>query len=474
MDVEWEKIGAESESEPESAGVPENPAYVIYTSGSTGRPKGVVVQHRGLVNYTHHMCHRLGVVEGGGGLQFATVSTITADLGNTCIYPSLLSGGCLHVLSYAVATDEMRFEEYLQRNPIDVLKIVPSHLSALLGAQSKGNKEFPEMYLILGGETLSYELVERLRERGAKCEVINHYGPTETTIGSLTTRVRMRGEGEEEGRGVSVPIGRPISNTEIYILDRELTPAPVGARGDLYIAGVGVAREYRGRPDLTAERFIPNIFSREGGERLYRTGDVCRYLSDGKIAFIGRADNQVKMRGYRIELGEIETVLNEHGLVKQSVVVASKDERGNQRLIAYVAPAEATTAELQRYLKERLPEYMAPSVIVALEKMPLTPNGKLDRRALPAPDGAAYNAREYVAPVGATETALARLWAELLNVERVGRHDHFFELGGHSLLAVSLIERMRREGLHSEVRALFATPTLSEFAAATEDMEVVL
>jgi acyl-coenzyme A synthetase/AMP-(fatty) acid ligase/aryl carrier-like protein len=351
---------------------------------------------------------------------------------------------------------------------------VPSHLRALLGAQSEVDERLPEMYLILGGEALSYELVERLTERGAKCEVINHYGPTETTIGSLTTRVRMRGEGKKEGKGVSAPIGRPIANTEIYILDRELTPAPVGARGELFIAGVGVAREYRGRPDLTAERFIPNLFSREGGERLYRTGDVCRYLSDGKIAFIGRADNQVKIRGYRIELGEIETVLNEHGSVKQSVVVASKDERGNQRLIAYVAPAEATTAELQRYLKERLPEYMAPSAIVALEKMPLTPNGKLNRRALPAPDNAATNAREYVAPVGDTETALARLWAELLNVERVGRHDHFFELGGHSLLAVSLIERMRREGLHSEVRALFATPTLSEFAAATEDMEVVL
>jgi hypothetical protein len=180
------------------------------------------------------------------------------------------------------------------------------------------------------------------------------------------------------------------------------------------------------------------------------------------------------VRGYRIELGEIETVLGEHGSVKQSVVVVSEDERGNQRLVAYVVGAEAGTVELQRYLTERLPEYMTPSAIVALDKMPLTPNGKLNRRALPAPDGASYNAREYEAPVGATETALARLWAELLNVERVGRHDHFFELGGHSLLAVSLIERMRREGLHCDVRALFATPILSEFAAATEDMEVVL
>jgi arthrofactin-type cyclic lipopeptide synthetase B len=343
-----------------------------------------------------------------------------------------------------------------------------------LGSQLIGGKRYPEKYLIMGGEALPYELAEGIRKRGAQCEVINHYGPTETTIGSLTARVRMGEEEETKRGGGALPIGRPISNTEIYILDRELTLAPVGARGELYIAGVGVTRGYIGRPDLTAERFIPNLFSREGGERLYRTGDVCRYLSDGKIEFIGRADNQVKVRGYRIELGEIETALDKHPSVKQSVVVVSQDERGNQRLVAYVVGEEATTLELQRYLKERLPEYMGPSAIVVLEKMPLTPNGKLDRRALPAPDRAAYNAREYEAPVGDTETLLARLWAELLNVERVGRHDHFFELGGHSLLAVSLIERMRREGLHSDVRALFAAPVLSEFAAETEDVEVVL
>src|SRR5262249_32597177 len=242
-------------------------------------------------------CQRLGVVEGGskGKLQFATVSTITADLGNTCIYPSLVSGGCLHILNYEVATDGARFEEYLKRNPIDVLKIVPSHLSALLGAQLHREGMLANQYLILGGEALSYELVERIRERGARgesCEVINHYGPTETTIGSLTMGVKIRWEdGEERRRGI-VPIGRPISNTEIYVLDRGLTPAPVGGRGELYIAGQGVARGYRGRPGLTAEKFIPDPFSRNGGGRLYRTGDVCRYLPNGKIEFIGRADDQ--------------------------------------------------------------------------------------------------------------------------------------------------------------------------------------
>jgi len=293
------------------------------------------------------------------------------------------------------------------------------------------------------------------------------------------TRVRIRKDGEENGRKGTAPIGRPIANTQSYILDRELTPAPVAARGELHIAGEGVARGYWGKPELTAERFIPNPFSREGGERLYRTGDICRYLADGKIEFIGRADNQVKLRGYRIELGEIEAVLNEHRSVKQSVVIARDDERGEKQLVGYVVAEEGSAsaelnADLQRHVRERLPEYMVPPAIMTLEKVPLTPNGKLNRRALPAPDYTAYNAREYDAPVGATEVALARLWAELLKVERVSRHDNFFELGGHSLLAVSLIERMRGEGLHSDVRAIFANPTLTEFAAATEDMEVIL
>ena len=480
LDVEWEKISEESESEPEREVIARNPAYVIYTSGSTGKPKGVMVHHRSLVNYTHDICRQLELIEAEeAGLQFATVSTITADLGNTCIYPSLLSGGCLHILSYEVATDRILFEEYVSKNPIDVLKIVPSHLGALLGAQSTGEKALPGKFLILGGEGLPYELIERIRGRAARCEVINHYGPTETTIGSLMTRVRIRKDGEENGRKGTAPIGRPIANTQSYILDRELTPAPVAARGELHIAGEGVARGYWGKPELTAERFIPNPFSREGGERLYRTGDICRYLADGKIEFIGRADNQVKLRGYRIELGEIEAVLNEHRSVKQSVVIARDDERGEKQLVGYVVAEEGSAsaelhADLQRHVRERLPEYMVPPAIMTLEKVPLTPNGKLNRRALPAPDYTAYNAREYDAPVGATEVALARLWAELLKVERVSRHDNFFELGGHSLLAVSLIERMRGEGLHSDVRAIFANPTLTEFAAATEDMEVIL
>jgi acyl-coenzyme A synthetase/AMP-(fatty) acid ligase/aryl carrier-like protein len=350
-------------------------------------------------------------------------------------------------------------ERALREDEITTVTLPPTVLAALR------EEEFINLRtMIAAGEACGAEIVGRWG-RGRK--FLNAYGPTEATVCASIGEC-------EAGSDRKPSIGRPICNTRLYILDEEMNAVPVGVNGELYIAGIGVARGYRGRPELTAERFIPNLFSQEGGERLYRTGDVCRYLPDGKIEFIGRADSQVKIRGYRIELGEIEAALDEHWSVKQSVVVASEDNRGEKRLLGYVVGEQATPAELQKYLKERLPEYMAPSAIMVLEKMPLTPNGKLDRRALPTPDSAAGNAREYEAPVGETESALARLWAELLKVERVGRHDNFFELGGHSLLAVSLIERMRQEGLYSDVRTLFVTPTLNEFAAATEEMEVVL
>ena len=470
LDEEWEKIDRENNGEPESRAEAENLAYVIYTSGSTGRPKGVMVSHGSLVNYTHDICRRLRLEEIEEGARFATISTITADLGNTCIYPSLLSGGCLHVLSYEVATDRARYEEYLRSEPIDVLKIVPSHLNALLENRSVGVRMLPDRYLILGGEGLSYELVDRIRRRNEGCKVINHYGPTETTIGSLTARAPEM-EGEMRRRSMA-PIGRPIANTVSYILDRELNPAPVGVKGELYIGGEGVARGYLRRPDLTAERFIPNQFSSKWGkgERAYRTGDVVRYLSDGMIEFIGRADFQVKLRGYRIELGEIEEALKGYPGVSQAVVAAREDEPGQKRLVGYVAsinePLDEITPEaLKKYLREKLPEYMTPARIVVMDELPLTPNGKVDRRALSAHDGSGSAARDYEAPVGRIETRLAALWADVLGLERVSRNDNFFTLGGHSLLAVILIERMRNEGLHTDVRAFFASPTMAALAA---------
>jgi len=475
VDEGWERINEESDREPESGMEAENLAYVIYTSGSTGRPKGVMVRHRSLVNYSQDICRRLGLGEGGEGqsLQFATVSTIAADLGNTCIYPSLLSGGCLHILSYEVATNGMRYEEYLRRDPIDVLKIVPSHLNALLGTQSEGGKTLPSRYLILGGEALSHELVERIKGRGEGCEVINHYGPTETTIGSLMAKAP---ETEEAWRSATAPIGRPIANTASYILDRKSNPAPVGVRGELHISGEGVARGYLRRPDLTAERFTPNPFSREGGERVYRTGDECRYLSDGKIEFLGRADDQVKIRGYRVELGEIQAVLDEHRSVRQSVVVVREDERGNKRLIGYVVGEEdATPAELKRHVRERLPAYMAPEDILALKEMPVTANGKIDRKRLPAPESAGRRpGREYVGPRTPVEEILVEIFEEVLNLDRVGIHDDFFEIGGHSLLAIRVISRVRSTfDVEIGIRNVFDATTaakLAEILIAQEPM----
>jgi aryl carrier-like protein len=250
---------------------------------------------------------------------------------------------------------------------------------------------------------------------------------------------------------------------------------PVGVPGELLIGGAGLARGYLNQPELTEEKFVPDPF--KPGERLYRTGDRVRYLPDGNIEFLGRLDNQVKMRGFRIELGEIEAVLGSHRAVREAVVLAREDAPGDKRLVAYVVAPEAPadlTDQLRAHMRTTLPEYMVPAAIVALAKVPLTPNGKVDRRALPAPDGAAYASRGYEAPVGEVEEKLAQIWAEVLKLERVGRHDNFFELGGHSLLAVTLIERMRRAGLNADVRALFSAPTIAGFAAATEDVEIVL
>jgi amino acid adenylation domain-containing protein len=469
---EWERIDVENESAQKSdlerTCEAENLAYVIYTSGSTGKPKGVMVRHQSLVNYSQDICRRLGTAEGANNhnLQFATVSTIAADLGNTCIYPSLLSGGGLHVLSYETAIDGIRFGEYLRHEPIDVLKIVPSHLSGLLRSQQTKVNMLPQKYLILGGEALSYELVDRIRARGESCEVINHYGPTETTIGSLTAKAQE--VDVEAGRAMSAPIGTPIANTRSYVLDRDFNLVPVGARGELQISGEGVARGYLGKPDMTAERFMPNPFSQNGGERLYRTGDVVRYLSDGKTEFLGRADDQVKVRGYRVELGEIEAVLTEHRCVRQSVVVAHEDESGDKRIVGYVAAEEkVTVAELKQYARERLPEYMTPETILLLEEIPLTANGKVDRKRLPSLSDALQVKEEgFIRSRDIFEHRLLKIWEGLLDVRPIGVKDSFFDLGGHSILAAIMMAQIKSEfGREAPLYVLFQEGTIERLAA---------
>ena len=453
-------------SNPQVQTSPENLVYVIYTSGSTGVPKGVGVRHRNLVNYAHFICGRLELEKYPEGLHFATVSTLGADLGNTCIYPSLISGGCLHVISYEVSTDSQRWAQYCAEHPIDVLKIVPSHLQALLSSEQAG-QVLPRKYLILGGETLSSKLVEKIQEPNPVCEILNHYGPTETTVGSLTLAVKPY----QKNDAVSIPIGRPIANTQVYILDGHQQPVPVGVVGELYIAGAGVTAGYVNQPERTAERFLVDPFvaktnPQAGPAKMYRTGDLARYLPDGKVEFLGRGDDQIKIRGFRIELGEIESVLTRHGSVKQAVVIAKEDERGDKRLLAYVVSQSgsgSSTEELRAYLKEQLPDYMVPAAIVSLPKLPLTANGKIDRQALPAPEQIQSHA--YIAPRTPTEEVVANIWAEVLRREQISTDHNFFELGGHSLMATQIISRVREHfRIELAMRVLFERPTIQGVA----------
>jgi amino acid adenylation domain-containing protein len=487
-DREWER---EEEGKVESGVYGENLAYVIYTSGSTGKPKGVGVEHRQLANYIQAIGEKLQIEV---GMRLALVSTYAADLGYTMIFPALCHGGRLDVVDADRVLDGGKLTQHFSHHPIDYLKIVPSHLQALLGS-SPGSGILPRRWLVVGGEASSWELIRQVKERGAGCRVLNHYGPTETTVGILTYDTTQDSEGERAGG--MVPVGKPLSNGKVYVLDKELNPAGVGISGEIYIGGAGLARGYENRAEMTAERFVPNPFSRKGGERLYRTGDVGRYRGDGNIEYIGRKDEQVKIRGYRIELGEIEARLKDHGLVKEAVVIAreaGEDGGGEKRLVAYVVMAEAEVkvqanveveegevgdsipeggeleagelnAMLRTYLAGWLPEYMMPTAIVRLERIPLTANGKLDRKALPAPEEKAYAQRSYEPPQGEMEEVLANLWQELLGIERVGRHDNFFELGGHSLLAVRMVSHLLSNlKVQIELSTLFDYPRLSLFA----------
>ena len=448
---------------------PEDLAYVIYTSGSTGRPKGVCIEHRNIVNYV------LGAAECfhfNRGMNHAMVSTIAADLCNTAIFPVLATGGCLHIISQERAQSHAMLSEYFEREKIDVLKIVPSHLAAL---QAAGNAQqvMPRKRLILGGETLYLSWIGQLRALSPNCEIYNEYGPTETTVGVLAYHVGSQLPGTLSG---TLPSGRPLANSRIYILDGHGQPVPVGVTGELCIGGRGVGRGYLNRPDLTAEKFIPDPFGSDPSGRLYRTGDRARYLPDGNIEFLGRVDHQVKIHGYRVELGEIERAIREQQGVRDVVVTANEDELGSKELVAYVVPKRAnqpfwaaglrlvrqqpagghirrlpsvdeeilTPTILRKFLKEQLPHYMIPSVFVLMEKLPLTPNGKIDRKSLPAPAASAEVPSEYIAPRDSLEQSLADIWAKVLKMERVGIHDDFFDLGGHSLLAVRVIAEFEK------------------------------
>ncbi|MEH2060573.1 MAG: amino acid adenylation domain-containing protein [Nostoc sp.] len=470
LDTDWEVIGQNQDENPSSVVTPENLVYVLFTSGSTGKPKGVAIAHQQLLNYVNAIIDRLNLP---AGINFATVSTLAADLGNTVIFPALCTGGCLHLISYQRATDSAALAEYCRQHPIDCLKIVPSHLASLL-TSSSAKLILPRQQLILGGEVASWQLIEQIQHHTPDCLIFNHYGPTEACVGVCTLEI-VPGQ-VERYLAATVPLGRSIANTQVYILEENYKLAPIGVKGEIYIGGAGLARCYLNQPDQTALKFIPHPYSNLPGERLYKTGDLGRYLPNGTIEFLGRIDNQVKIRGFRIELGEIEAVLCQHPSVREAVVVARENQSGDRRLVAYVVPDVETVSQdpklgdLRSFLQERLPDYMLPSAFVMLKALPLTPNGKVNRNSLPAPEQVQQELEQpFVAPRNPIEQVLADIWAECLDVERVGIHDNFFDLGGHSLLATQVIYKMREAfQINLPLRSLFDAPTVAGMAERIE------
>jgi amino acid adenylation domain-containing protein len=466
VDRDADALSAYPSVDPDAVNEPDDLVYVIYTSGSTGLPKGVAVTHRNLANYTAFMVKQLRAED---GLHFGLVSALSTDLGNTSVFPALATGGCVHLISPATAMNVDSFAAYVAEQPIDVLKITPSHLAALV-SDDAGAAVLPRRWLVCGGEALTSGLVTRLRSLSPRCGILNHYGPTETTVGSCVLELSAPshdGEGLDGGPtpGGTVPIGRPIANTSTYVLDRLGEPVPVGVVGELCIGGAGVARGYINRPDETAERFVDDAFAGVPGARMYRTGDRARYLRDGSIEFHGRVDHQTKIRGFRVEPGEVEATLQRHPDVRQAAVVAH-GERDDLRLVAYlVASPQPAVAELRSFLTEWLPEYMIPSLVVPMDTLPLNPSGKVDRQALPDPALVELQREEeFIPPRNTVEEEIAEIWKELLGVDRVSVRDDFFALGGHSLLATQMITRIRKRHGDIPLQALFAAPTVAALA----------
>jgi len=431
---------------------PEDLAYVIFTSGSTGRPKGVQIPHRAAVNFLASVAREPGLTAAD---TVCAVTTLSFDIALLELLLPLTVGARIALADRATAADGAALARLIQTSGSTLMQATPATWRLLLEAGWGGQSC---LRLLSGGEALPRDLADRLL--GCGSELWNMYGPTETTVWSTLERVRAGSE--------PVSIGRPLANTEIYVVDARLQPVPAGVPGELLIGGLGVARGYLARPELTAEKFIADPFGARPGRRLYRTGDLARWRRDGRLEVLGRIDHQVKLRGFRIELGEIESVLGEHPAVRQAVVICREDRPGDKRLVAYVvaqANDAPTSADLRAFVKARLPEYMVPSTCVLLERLPLTPNGKADRRALPAPEATANEGATFAAPRTEEEATLARLWAEVLGVERVGIDDDFFDLGGHSLLATQLISRVQKAfGGELGLRTLFEAPTVAGFA----------
>ncbi|MDZ7959079.1 MAG: amino acid adenylation domain-containing protein [Aulosira sp. DedQUE10] len=460
LDTDWEVIARQNQDNPTLEITPSNLAYIIYTSGSTGKPKGVQITHRNLVHSTYA---RLSYYQEPVS-RFLLLSSFAFDSSVAGIFWTLCCGGTLVLPAEGLQREVTRLVDLINQHRISHLLSLPS-LYALILQQAKPEQLTALNTIIVAGETCSNELVQRHQEYLPQAYLYNEYGPTEGTVWSTVYHCHS----QELTR---VPIGRPIANTQIYILDSKLQLVPIGVPGEIYIGGDGLAVGYLHQPELTAEKFITNPFNNEPTARLYKTGDLAQYLANGNIEFLGRIDHQVKIRGYRIELGEIEFVLSQHPEVEEAIVIAREDEPGNQRLVAYILPKVVTVSnkDLRQFLQGQLPEYMIPSAFALLEAFPLSPNGKVDRRALSAPEEINSDRTEtFVAPRTPVEEILANIWAEVLAVKQVGINDNFFELGGHSILATQIVSRIR-ETLQVELmlRSLFESPTVVGLAAQIE------
>lgn len=465
QNTDWDQIATYSEASPKIDNSADNLCYAIYTSGSTGQPKGVLNTHRGAINRFRWMWQQYPFADGEVCCQKTSLNFVDSVWE---IFGPLLQGVPSVIIADEFAKDPVRLVETLSQQNVTRITLVPSLLRMILALEVDLQDKLPKLrHWTTSGEALSSELVEAFRERLPHAVLLNLYGSSEVAADVTHCEVL------HENDCTTVPIGRPITNVQIYLLDSDLQPVPVGATGELYAGGDGLSRGYHQRPELTAERFIPSPFAATGGARLYRSGDLARYRPDGTIEYLGRTDHQVKLRGFRVELGEVEAVLNEHEAVREAVVVVREDSREESRLVAYVVtnePGAEVINQLRSYVKTKLPDYMVPAVFVQLDALPVTGSGKVDRRALPAPDQSRPTLEEqFVAPRNPIEESMAQIWREILELERVGIHDNFFDLGGNSLLAMQIIAKVTNTfDVYVPLFTLFDTPTIAALAEQIE------
>ncbi|NEP36451.1 amino acid adenylation domain-containing protein, partial [Moorena sp. SIO3B2] len=471
LDTYEEIISQQSQQNLENEITANQSAYLIYTSGSTGQPKGVTILHQGVVRL---VCNT-NYVQLKPTDRLAQVSSTSFDAATFEIWGGLLHGAMVVIITKSLLLSPQEFVNYIKQEKITTLFLTTALFNQLAYSVPEAFSTLKN--LLFGGEAVDPKSVKQVVEKGAPERLLHVYGPTENTTFSSWYKVNQVAEG-----ATNLPIGKPISNTKIYILDSQLQPVPIGVVGELHVRGDGLARGYHKRAELTAEKFISNPF--ENKSKLYKTGDLARYLPDGNIEFIGRIDHQVKVRGYRIETGEIEATINQHTQVKETVVLARKDNSGNKGLVAYIV-LESETLEgsdteqieqigkVKQYLKDRLPEYMIPSRFILLPQLPLTPNGKVDRNVLPVPDGELVSSQEFVPPQTKTQKTLAEIWQEVLGIKQVGIHDNFFEIGGDSIISIQIVARAQKVGIQLTTKQLLQNQTIARQAMVAGVMEIV-